>query len=1650
MRRVCVLLLLLCCRFTPLLRAAEPVTPRTIRTQGLRSVNHQGSFPAAAYLPDGSVVLLWDQGDGLRLLHASSDLTNIFGEAHLGAAGDHGTALVTDGNGNLFVGGTSTSGQLSGTPGVPFPAAIGSSLNPFIARFNSQLQLSFLSFLGAGQTSLAGIAVGSDAILLTGVTYSASFPITPGAVIRQPAQGVQGNGYVISFAADGSRLRYSTYLTADGGTTAPAVVAAGPDGSAIVVGSTSSPFFPTVAALQPSLSGSTSGFLSRLTPAGDAFVFSTFIAGNGLASVAFDGVRQQIVATGDLSAGAFPLGDTLAPLAPLAAVPSQSLLRLSLDGQTLLDSRVLLPGTAGSVVAGVSGDTWITGSLSFPSTQEQDASGTGSSYLLHLDAGGHPDALSRFGGNPANHAGSSSLQTTAGAVALSPQGDAVLVPGNVQVTADPSFAADQRYSLFTSAPQGKLLPNSPADLLPPLCTGSNSCDGSAGLLLQLTAPSAHATLALDTAGSPGLTLRNLSQVSLDHLRLSSSAGPLTSSCTPALAPGDQCDVLASNPSAFTLSATGNNLAAVTFNVPAQTSGAITALALNRAELNFGLASAASGPTQRILGITNLTSAPVTFASAPANIPSGARYTLAEAASNCDGPAVAHVLPPGSSCSLTIALEPSLSSNDDSPVHASWLVGGRALPVTGYAQANALALSTQHLDFGLQTTAPITQLPRFLYLSNLSTLGIPHSTVTTPADSPFNVEDDCPALLEPGSVCQISVIYQQTTRPALDTTTIDVDGEDVLLTGQTAPASLTAPASTAAPFSVSSSRITFAAPTLAGTISAETQMLQVRNGGSQTLPFTASLLGDFKLQNPCGTSLAPGDLCTLTIGFAPSQTGVRTGLLTLSAGSAFAVSTVPISGTGVDLASLGADVDLGQTTVAEPLIAWYRVASSSLPLTVTASGTAFQVAVAPAFGGAQPVVDPTQFAQTASAQCSQCWIGVRFLPTAPGSAAGVLTVSADAQGNPYMVHLRAAALPSQGLLLSPGLATLPSTPVSGTSAPVDLTLINALPSTSPVSLSDLTLDPNFQRLPADDPSDCGATLAPTASCRLRLVFTPTALGPHTTTLPLHTSQGDAQATLTGIGTPDPGLSLRPDALAFATTGAQTVTLTNTSASSLIITGISADAPAFQPTSTCGLLGSHASCTVTVAYTASSLAGTASLTLQITQPNLAGTASAWTFIVPLTGSGSDAGALSVFPTSVDFGASTLEVPGPPRQIRFTNHLSSPVSVTLAATHDFPLATVPACGTVAPGASCDVSVLFLPQSAGPLSGTLTAVATTPDGTLAGATSAALRGYAAGSGSLAPDAGATPGTPVSFGSVASGATAAQTIHLRNSGAGPVSLRGLSTGSPFQITASTCVGMLSAGQTCNVVLQYAPAFLGANDQNASQAPRTDSGTLLVENTGAAELLPIYLQGTVLPRPEAATADVLPTFTLSGSALTFLQISGQATPAQSITVRNTGTVPLTVSGITVDGAFVASSDCATLQAGDTCSLRVSFQPAAALPALRSGTLLIASDAAQALSRVTLLGPPSPACRFSSAPRCSTSAASPSALPHNRPSRSPTRARSPSLSKASPSRAPLPSPAAPALPLAVPWPPARAARSSSASRRPPPGRKQARSPCGHHS
>ena len=323
--------------------------------------------------------------------------------------------------------------------------------------------------------------------------------------------------------------------------------------------------------------------------------------------------------------------------------------------------------------------------------------------------------------------------------------------------------------------------------------------------------------------------------------------------------------------------------------------------------------------------------------------------------------------------------------------------------------------------------------------------------------------------------------------------------------------------------------------------------------------------------------------------------------------------------------------------------------------------------------------------------------------------------------------------------------------------------------------------------------------------------------------------------------------------------------------------------------------------------------------------------------------------LFPPSQDFGQIAVGQTGGAKLLSLTNIGSVPLNLTAvsaggANAGDF--LVVPNCSLPAflpagnsNNGTCSISVTFTPAAGGTRQATLT---TTTD--TAGMQSTTLTG----TGITGLSSITISPASLAFPSTVQGATSpAQMVTLTNSAAATLHIASVAIGgsnaNDFTIN-NGCSGAYAANASCTIGVTFSPLADG---------PRSASITIADDAPGSPQIIPVT--GTGAGAPVSG-----PAVTISPSALSFAAIGqGSTSPAQSITVTNSGTAALHISSIQVSGAnagdfnMINGCTAAAYAASATCSIAITFTPSAT--GVRIATLALADDAAGGTQTVVLTG-----------------------------------------------------------------------------------------------
>lgn len=740
---------------------------------------------------------------------------------------------------------------------------------------------------------------------------------------------------------------------------------------------------------------------------------------------------------------------------------------------------------------------------------------------------------------------------------------------------------------------------------------------------------------------------------------------------------------------------------------------------------------------------------------------------------------------------------------------------------------------------------------------------------------------------------------------------------------------TASAAAAAPAKLALSPTTHVYGTVAIGATSSSQSYAVTNtrgsaSGTLAVTMTGANPGEFVIDaNTCTGSLAAGAACSVSVHFAPSAVGARKATLSV-AGAPGGTVKATLSGTG-GTATLAlsptshayGSVTIGAASPAQTFTLTNTGVGASGPVTVALSGTN---------KGDYSIGSSTCGAAIPAG--SSCTVGVVFAPTAVGTRNATLTASAT-PGGTLTASLTGTGAARALLSISPATFDFGSVIEGTNSADQTFTLTNTgLGTSGLVTLGIGGTDPaSF----VQDATTCGPKLAIGGSCTISAHFAPAGARIYDATLSATASPGGTTtATLTGTGVIPAILSISPTTFDFGSvvsgsqSGQQTFTVTNGgqgSSGTVAVSLSGANQADFTiDSTTCGAaLTSNATCTVTVHFTPSTTgAETASLSAT-SSPG--GTATS-----TLTGTGITQAALSISPSTFDFGPTNPGASSSQQTFTVTNTgqaTSGPVSIALTGSNAsaFTIDSNTCSAALPGGGTCTVSVHFTAGTPGTITAGLSATAS-PGGTA----TAALQGEA-----LSPASLSIAPTFFDYGQQTVGSITDKAFTVTNTGqsqSGQI-LPQVTGGFSFfyRVIGDTCPSDgLAGGASCTVTVEF-EAF--------------ESGffpaTLTVQATPG---------GTAFANLEAAAIEPA-RFSITNPSDFGNVVIGNSTAAQTLTVTNTGQQTSGVVSAVLGGA--AASDytldidtcAATLAPNQSCTVSVHFTPSAL--GNRSATLTIAAN-----------------------------------------------------------------------------------------------------------
>ena len=983
-----------------------------------------------------------------------------------GSNEDYATGIALDASGDAYVTGYTNSTDFPVKNALQAENAGG--YDAFVAELSADgASLIYSTYWGGSSDDIGtGVAVDSSGnAYISGYTASPEFPVTPGA-LQANYGGGDHDGFVVKFNSGGAELGYSTFLggSADDYAYGVAVDSAG---DAYVTGATNSANFPTLNAFQPNYAGGLcavapntfpcyDAFVAKLNPAGSALIYSTYLGGTGSDygyAIALDG-----------SSNAYMTGYTTSTNFPTTAGAFQQVFGGSYDtfvtkldgaGSALVYSTYLGgPGTqvGYDVAVDSSGHAFVTGynyGGGFPTVSPTQAKNAGfyDAFVSMLNASGSSLVFSTYLGG--------SLDEVGRGISLDPSGNAYVTGGTFSLdfpitsgSYQPTYGGGP-YDAFVT--KFSLTPGPFVALSPSSYNFGNQAVGTTSSAAPITLTNTgNATLNITSVTIAGTNSGDFTQ---------------TNNCGPTVAAGASCTLSVTFTPTVVGAETGvvtitDNASPATQTVSLTGTGVATQMvSLSPASLTFPAQLVGTSSSAQSVTLSNTGSAVLSITS----ITTSGDFSQ----TNTCGASLAA----SASCTLSVTFTPTASGSRS----GSLTITDNASPatqtvsLTGTGTAPVVGLSPTSLTFPAQLVGTSSSA-QSVTLSNTGSAALSITSITTSGD--FSQTNTCGSSLAASASCTLSVTF----KPTATGTRTGV----VTITDNASPAtqtvSLTGTGVDAPVVSLSPASLTFPAQQV-GT-SSKAQLVTLKNTGSATLRITRiTVSGDFSQTNPCGSSVAVGASCTLSVTFKPTAAGTRTGAVTITDNATPSTQTISLTGTGT-----APVVSLSPTSLTFPA---QKVGTSSSAQSVTLRNT----------GNASLTITSIKasgnFSQTNTcgasvAASASCTISVTFKPTATGTRTGAVTITDNANPATQTVSLTGTGASAAVVSLSPASLTFAAQQVGTTSNAQSVTLSNT--GSEALGITSITASGDSSQT-----NTCGSSVAANASCTLSVTFEPTAAG-----------------------------------------------------------------------------------------------------------------------------------------------------------------------------------------------------------------------------------------------------------------------------------------------------------------------------------------------------------------------------------------------------------------------------------------------------------------------------------------------------------------------------------------------------------------------------
>ncbi len=706
---------------------------------------------------------------------------------------------------------------------------------------------------------------------------------------------------------------------------------------------------------------------------------------------------------------------------------------------------------------------------------------------------------------------------------------------------------------------------------------------------------------------------------------------------------------------------------------------------------------------------------------------------------------------------------------------------------------------------------------------------------------------------------------------------------------------------------------------------------------------------------CGSPVAPGASCLLTLAFTPAAVQAYSATVTVAAsapgcpGCVFPSDSFAVTGTGIAqppvLTISPASLNFGNVVVNTNSTVQSVTATNNSATDTIALGSFFTTSSATLVAGGSGC---SMLAPGAS-----CTVSVVFSPSAIQTFSGTVNLQPQAIGCGGCVRnypAQTIAVTGTGIPQPPVLTISPASLNFGNVVVNTNSTVQSVTATNNSATDTIALGSFFTTSSATlvaGGSGC-SMLAPGASCTVSVVFSPSAIQTFSGTVNLQPQASGCggcvrdyrtqtiAVTGTGIAQP-PVLQFSPATLDFGnqivntSSAPQSITVTNISSTdTVVLSSIAVFGSPFliQPSSCLSPVAPGMSCTIPFIFTPGTVqAFSATVTIQVQASGCGGCVRSYpaqTFNVTGTGIAQPP-VLKFSLATLDFGNQIVNTSSAPQSITVTN-ISSTDTVVLSSIAVFgsPFLIQPSSclSPVAPGMSCTIPFIFTPGAVQAFSATVTIQVQ------ASGCGGCVRSYPAqtfnviGTGIAQPPVLKFSLATLDFGNqIVNTSSAPQSITVTNISSTDTIVILVPSTQAFATQLISC-STLAPGATCNIAFIFTPTVA---------QPYAASFTIQVQAaTGCSGCAHSYPGQTF----NLIGTGVGPMASLTAASMSFTTAVGTISAPQAATLTNTGAAFLSIFNISITGVspndYQQTNNCGLLLAvGASCTISVTFTPAAA-------------------------------------------------------------------------------------------------------------------------